>query len=135
MEGLGYWIFLMLLYFISGLMKKRKNKSIFKDKENKDYPHKSKIEGILDYLNFDSESDSESEQEYEETIWTSGEQEEEAIEDISEIENDSLSEVHIAINSTIKENLSPISKPYKKGIAVKLNSSYIKKLVFSRSLV
>ena len=50
MEGIGYWIFLMLLYFISGLMKKRKNKSIFKEMEKKDHPHKSKIEGILDYL-------------------------------------------------------------------------------------
>ena len=134
MEGIGYWIFLMLLYFISGLMKKRKNKSIFKEMEKKDYPYKSKIEGILDYLNFDSESDSESEQEYEETIWTSGEKEEEAIEYISEIENDSLSEVHIPINSTIKENLRPISKPYKKGIGVKLNSSYIKKkILFSET--
>ena len=44
MEGIGYWIFLMLLYFISGLMKKRKNKSIFKEMEKKDHPYKSKIE-------------------------------------------------------------------------------------------
>ena len=54
MDGIGYWIFLMLVYLVSGLLNKKKNKSALDlENQDKDQVSKSKIDKIFDYLNIE----------------------------------------------------------------------------------
>lgn len=55
MDGIGYWVFLMILYLISSWMKKRKQSLTLKEMEDEENPSDSpsKLDEILQVFNLD----------------------------------------------------------------------------------
>jgi len=56
MDGIGYWVFLMILYLISSWMKKRKQSTSLKEMEDEENPAESpsKLDEILQVFNLDN---------------------------------------------------------------------------------